>query len=84
MGGKVKEQLPEYMDARFYAYFEGRGWHAVKSWGEYQEIRVMCGPTYSLWDGERVSAVKSRPPEGLCEKCVAALTGQAVMEGMEA
>lgn len=74
------EPLPEYMDAHFFAYFEGRGWHAVRSWGEYQDIRVECGPTYSLWDGERVSAVKSRPPEGLCEKCLAAMTEQQRME----
>ena len=74
------EDIPDWMDVQYYALFEGRGWHAVIRWTEMQDVKIACGKTYSLWDGERVTAVKSRPPAGLCPLCEAAITRQAQME----
>ena len=71
---------PIYEQVTYYALFERHGWHAIRTWGEYQDIRVECGPVYSLWDGERVLQVVSKAPDGLCGGCLAAVTQQAVFD----
>ena len=70
---------PDWMDVQYYALFEKRGWHAVTRWTEMQDVKIACGRTYSLWDGERVLAYTSKPPMGLCRRCEEALTEQASM-----
>jgi hypothetical protein len=70
---------PDWMDVQYYALFEGRGWHAVQRWTEMQDVKIACGHTYSLWNGERVVAVTSEQPEGLCGECERHLTVQAEM-----
>lgn len=70
---------PDWMDVQYYALFEGRGWHAVRGWTEMQDVKLVCGATYSLWNGERVIAYTSNKPNEMCQRCEEHLTVQAEM-----
>lgn len=70
---------PRYADAVYYARFHHAGWHAVKRWGDYIDIRLECGRTISVWD-DSAAEVVGKPPAGLCRKCASMITRQGEME----
>lgn len=39
----MSDGVPEYMNATYYARFHLAGWHAVRRWGDYVDIRLWCG-----------------------------------------